>query len=179
MALTATLYSFEIEFSHVDRGLYETLAFRAAQHPSESVDYLLTRVLAYCLEYAPGIEFSKGLSTPDEPAVFVRDPTGAITTWIEIGNPTADRLHKATKAAARVVVYTHKDADRLVRDLSGARIHRRDVLEIYAVDRALLTAWTQRLSRRMTMTMSISDGQVYLGIGDETVAGTVEAVANP
>lgn len=179
MALTATLYSFEIEFSHVDRGLYETLAFRAAQHPSESVDYLLTRVLAYCLEYAPGIEFSKGLSTPDEPAVCVRDPTGTITTWIEIGNPTADRLHKATKAAARVVVYTHKDADRLVRDLSGARIHRRDVLEIYAVDRALLTAWTQRLSRRMTMTMSISDGQVYLGIGDETVAGTVEAVANP
>lgn len=179
MALTATLYSFEVEFSHVDRGLYETLAFRAAQHPSESVDYLLTRVLAYCLEYAPGIEFSKGLSTPDEPAVFVREPTGTITTWIEIGSPTADRLHKATKAAARVVVYTHKDADRLVRDLAGERIHRREALEIYAVDRALLTAWTERLSRRMTMTMSISDGQVYLGIGEETIAGTVLLVVGP
>lgn len=173
MALTATVYSFDIELSHVDRGVYETLSFRAAQHPSESADHLLTRVLAYCLEYTPGIDFSTGLSTPDVPALLVRDATGAITTWIEIGNPSADRLHKAAKAASRVVVYTHKDPDRLVRDLTGARIHRREALEIYGVDRAMLDAWIERLARRMTMTVSISDGQLYLGIGDETVAGTI------
>lgn len=176
MALTATLYSFDVELSHVDRGLYETLSFRAAQHPSESPDYLLTRVLAYCLEYAPGIDFSKGLSTPDEPAVFVRDPTGTLVAWVEIGHPTAERLHKAAKAAPRVAVYTHKDPERLVRDLADERIHRRDAMEFFAVDRALLKAWVERLSRRMVMTLSCAEGQLYLGIGDETLEGTVERI---
>ncbi|HLS85346.1 MAG TPA: YaeQ family protein, partial [Burkholderiales bacterium] len=77
MALTATLHQFTVALSDVDRGVYETLAIKAARHPSESAEYLWTRVLAYCLEYADGIAFSRGgLSDPDEPAVLVRDLTG-------------------------------------------------------------------------------------------------------
>jgi uncharacterized protein YaeQ len=60
MALTATVYTFDVAVNDVDRGVYETLAIKAARHPSESEDYLLTRVLAYCLEYTEGISFSKG-----------------------------------------------------------------------------------------------------------------------
>ena len=77
MALTATIYSFEIRLSDVDRGVYESFAFKAAQHPSETDEYLVTRVLAYCLEYREGIGFSRGLAEPDEPTVAVRDLTGA------------------------------------------------------------------------------------------------------
>ena len=74
MAQTATLYSFEVELAHVDRGVYASLAFRVAQHPSEAADALLTRVLAYCLEYTDGIQFSsQGLSNPDEPPISIRD----------------------------------------------------------------------------------------------------------
>src|SRR5688572_32959971 len=117
MALNATIYSLEIRLSDVDRGVYEVLAFKAAQHPSETDDYLVTRVLAYCLEYREGIAFSKGLAEPDEPAIVVRDLTGTIQVWIEIGSPSGDRLHKASKATPRVVVYTYKDATQLVRQL--------------------------------------------------------------
>ena len=86
MALTATLYSFDVALSHVDRGVYEQLAIKAACHPSESEEYLLTRVLAYCLEYTEGIAFSKGgIADPDEPAITVKDLTGAWKSWIEIG----------------------------------------------------------------------------------------------
>ncbi len=174
MAQTATLYSFEVELAHVDRGVYASLAFRVAQHPSETDEALLTRVLAYCLEYADGIQFSsQGLSEPDEPPISIRDATGAIRAWIDIGVPDAGRLHKASKAAARVAVYTHKDPARLVRLLEGERIHRREALEIYAVDRDFLAAWVARLSRRMTFDLSVSDGQIYLVLDEATLTGAV------
>src|SRR5438132_180073 len=124
MALTATVYNFDVQLSDVDRGVYEALSLRVARHPSETEEYLLTRVLAYCLEYTDGIAFSKGLADPEEPAVVVRDLTGALRAWIEIGAPDAQRLHKASKASPRVVVYTHKDPTRLVQQLSSERIHK-------------------------------------------------------
>src|SRR5215217_7284636 len=105
LALTATIHNFDVELADSDRGVYESLALRVARHPSESEEYLVTRLLAYLLEYAKGIEFSRGVSEPDEPAIAVRDLTGAIKTWIEIGTPGAARLHKASKSGARVAVY--------------------------------------------------------------------------
>jgi hypothetical protein len=109
MAQSATIYSFAIELAHVDRGVYETLDLRVACQPSETPEYLLSRVLAYCLEFTEGISFGKGLAEPGEPAVSVRDLTGALTVWIEVGAPDAARLHKASLAGPRVVVYTHRE----------------------------------------------------------------------
>src|ERR687897_2229901 len=101
MALTATIYNFDVELSDTDRQTYESVALRVARHPSESEEYLVARVLAYLLEFAEGIEFSRGVSDPDEPAIAVRDLTGAITSWIDIGTPDAARLHKASKTSNR------------------------------------------------------------------------------
>src|SRR5215212_8423467 len=124
MALGATIYNFDVDLSDTDRHVYESLALRVARHPSESEEYLVARVLAYLLEFAEGIEFSRGVSDPDEPAIAIRDLTGAITTWVDIGTPDAARLHKAAKSGARVVVYTHKNADQFLKQLSGEKIHR-------------------------------------------------------
>ena len=102
MALTATIYNFDIDLSDMDRAVFESRALRVARHPSESEDYLVTRVLAYALEYTDGIEFSAGgLSSPDTPALAVKDLTGALRAWIDIGTPDAERLHRASKAAPR------------------------------------------------------------------------------
>jgi uncharacterized protein YaeQ len=174
MAQTATIYNLDIELADADRDVYETLALRVAQHPSESAEYLVTRVLAYALEYAEGIGFSRGVSDPDEPTIAIRDLTGAITTWIEIGAPDAARLHKASKAAARVVVYTHKDPQQLLRNLAGERIHRAESIELYVVDRALVNALAERLERRLGFSMSVAERTVYISIGAETLTGTVE-----
>ena len=77
MALQATIYNFDIELADSDRGVYESLALRVARHPSESEDHLITRLLAYLLEFVDGIAFSRGISDPDEPAIAVRDLTVA------------------------------------------------------------------------------------------------------
>lgn len=190
MALTATLYSCDVELAHVDRGVYETLSFRVAQHPSESEDSLLARILAYCLEYTEGLQFSGGgLSDPDAPALAVRDATGAIRTWIDVGLPDAARLHRASKAAPRVVVYTHKDPARLLAQLAGEKIHRADALRLYAIDRTFLAEWNDRIARRMRFHLTVTDDQLYLVLSgapsadgtpqEITLTGAVTALAIP
>ncbi len=88
MAAGATIHTFTVQLADVDRGVYEDLALRVARHPSETDEFMLTRVLAYCLEYEEGIEFSDGISATDQPAVRVRDLTGALGAWIEVGAPS-------------------------------------------------------------------------------------------
>ena len=173
MALSATIYNFQIELADADREVYESLELRAARHPSESEEYFVTRVLAYALEYREGIAFSRGISDPEEPAITVRDLTGAITTWIEVGAPDAARLHKASKAGSRVAVYTHKDPQQLLRNLAGEKIHRAESIELYAVDRGLVRDLAAKLERRMAFAMSVAGQTVYLSIGEATLSGII------
>ena len=171
MALTSTIYTVDIDLADADRGVYETLALRVARHPSESESYLVARILAYAREYTEGIAFSAGLSDPDQPPIAVRDLTGALRSWIEIGTPDAARLHRASKAAPRVAVYTHKDPRQLLHRLSGERIHRVAALELYAIDRGLIEALAGRLERRFACSLSISGGDFYVSIGADTLTG--------
>jgi uncharacterized protein YaeQ len=114
------------------------------------------------------------LSDPDEPAISVRDLTGALQSWIEIGAPDASRLHKAAKAAPDVAVYVHRDVEQLLARLAGERIHRAGSLRIRAVDRELLAALVARLDRRMDFDLAVSDQTLYVSLGQETLTGTVE-----
>ena len=171
--MTATIYKFDIDLADGDRHVYEGLALQVARHPSESEEHLVARVLAYALEFTEGIAFSRGLSEPNEPTIAVRDLTGAIRVWIEVGMPDAVRLHKASKVVPRVVVYTHKDPAQIVRALAGERIHRAEALELYAIDRGLIGAVVARLDRRMGFALAVADRELYLSIGTETLTGAV------
>jgi uncharacterized protein YaeQ len=170
LALGATIHHFSIQLSDVDRGVYEALELKVARHPSESAEYLATRVLAYCLEFTEGIAFSRGLAAPDEPTIAVRDLTGALQAWIEVGSPDAARLHRASKAGPRVALYTHKAPELILRQLEGERIHNAGALEIYAVDRALLAGFVKNLERRTSFDLSVTDGHLFLSIGKETLS---------
>jgi uncharacterized protein YaeQ len=173
MALTATIYNFDVELADTDRHVYESLALRLARHPSESEEYLIARLLAYLLEFTEGIEFSRGVSTPDEPTIAVRDLTGSLKTWIDIGTPDADRLHKASKLAERVVVYTHKHPAQFVKQLAGRKIHNADALELYSLDRALISALVARLERRVAFSLAIADRELLVSIGADQLSGRV------
>jgi uncharacterized protein YaeQ len=180
MALTATVYTIEVSLSNVDRAVYEQLSIKAARHPSESEEYFLTRLLAYCLEYQDGIVFSKGgISDPDDPPLMVKDLTGAWKSWIEIGAPDAARLHQASKASPRVALYTHKEPRILMRGYEGQRIHKADQVEIYAMDRELLASLAEHLDRRVSWTLSVTDGQIFLDVNGHSFSGAIERLALP
>jgi uncharacterized protein YaeQ len=168
VALTATIYNFTIDLSDMDRGVFESLSLRVARHPSETVEYMVVRVLAYCLEFREGIELTEGISSGDEPAVLVRDLTGRMTAWIEVGMPDANRLHRGMKLAGRAAVYTHRDTRQLLGQLAGARIHRGDEIPIRAFDRAAIEQLAARLDRRTSMAISVSGSDLFVSLGDET-----------
>jgi uncharacterized protein YaeQ len=178
MALGATVYNFDIDLADSDRGVYDTLALRVARHPSESDEYLVARVLAYCMEFTEGIAFSAGgLSAPDEPPIAVRDLTGTLRSWIDVGTPDAARLHRASKTAPRVAVYVHKDPAQWLRALAGERIHRASELELYALNREVVAALVARLERRIGFALSINDRELFLSFADATISGEVKTLS--
>ncbi len=176
MALTATLHTLRVALSDTDRSVYETLELRIARHPSETLPYMFSRTLAYCLFWEPDIQFSKGLSTTDEPAVWVKALDGRITLWIDVGHPSAERLHKASKAAQRVVVCTFQEPATFQRTLAGTRIHKAHEIELVGLPPALLAPLEAQLERRMDWELTISGGQLYLGTAGQTLAGEVSRV---
>lgn len=175
MALTATVHHFEVLLSDVDRGVYETLDLRVAQHPSETMRWLLTRTLAYCLAYEDGIAFSKGgLSSTDEPPISIRDRTGLLQWWIDIGAPSAERLHKASKAA-RVAVYTD-DLAQLRRQVDGQTIHKADAIDVWPFDRAFLDALSDKVGRRARLEVTRTEGSLYVSVDGSPLETTIARV---
>jgi uncharacterized protein YaeQ len=179
MALGATVHQFNIDLADSDRGVYEALELRLARHPSESETHLLTRLLAYCFEHAEGIAFSNGLFEPDEPAIAIRDLTGHQHTWIDVGAPDAARLHRAAKAAARVVVYAHKDPAAWLSRLAGERIHRAAAIEVYALEPEWLAALAAKLARRMSFSLTVAERHVYLTAGADTLSCVIRKIDLP
>jgi len=171
MALTSTIYNVNVDLSDVDRGVYEALDIRLAMHPSETTEYMTTRLLAYCLEYTEGIAFTAGLSDGEEPPIVVRDLTGRMIAWIEIGMPDADRLHRASKLADRVAVYTHRDLRNLLNQLERRKIHRAEEIPIYTFDAGFIDAIAARFERRVKMSMSVTERHIYLDIAGESLTG--------
>jgi uncharacterized protein YaeQ len=176
MAQPATVRRFEIQLSDSDRGVYESLDLRVAQHPSESERYLVARVLVRALEHAEGVDFSRGLSAADEPALWQHDLRGDLLAWIEVGTPSTDRLHKASKLCPRVVVYGWKAPEELALAAKEQAIHRADEIAIHALDPQLLDAIAAVLDRNNRWDLAISGGSLYLNAGGQSFEGTVPRV---
>ena len=170
MALGATIYNFTVQLADVDRGVYDDFSLRVARHPSETDAYMVTRLLAYCLEYEEGIALTEGVSSGDEPAVVVRDLTGRVTAWIEVGMPDAARLHRGSKLAGRVAVYTHRDIRQLMAQLEGEKIHRGADIPIRSFDRTQIEEVAGLFDRRTSFALSVSDRELHLSIGDRNIS---------
>lgn len=175
MAAGATIHTFEVQLADMDRGVYEQFTVRAARHPSETEAYLVTRLLAYCLEFQEGIAFSEGISATDEPAVIVRDLTGKLLAWIEVGAPDAARLHMGSKAAERTVVYTHRDPAKVAASWAGAKIHRAEEILLHSFDRGFVDAAIAALERRNSLTLTVTERQLYVELNGVHLSSAVHS----
>lgn len=173
MAIGASMHTFTVQLADVDRGVYEELSLRLAKHPSETDAYLLTRLIAYALEYEEGIAFSEGISATDEPAVIARDATGAITAWIEVGAPDASRLHTGSMRADRVAVYTHRDPEKVIAGWRGKRIHEAAAIPVRGLDPAFLDTLGSALERRNDLTLSLVEGELYAELNGHSASATL------
>ncbi len=172
----AVLHRFEIALADVDRGVYTDLDLRVARHPSEDEPWLLTRVLAYALEYKEGLEFSKGLSEADQPALWVRHGDGRVLDWIEVGAPAPDRLHRASKLAERVVVWCHRRPDVLQQRCAKEKVHKGDEIQVIKVPPEMLTALGKKLDRNNRWDVSRLEGRVTIVCGGEVIEAALESV---
>lgn len=175
MALTATLYRFQIELSDVDRGVYDTLDFRVAQHPSEGIHYMLTRILAYAFNWQEGLVFdSAGLSDPDASAISV---PGKLL--IEIGNPSPKKLHKGMKAVGSVRVYTYKNPENLFKDIAAEKVHRSQEIEIFSLSMSFLDELATTLKKDNRWGLLVNEGNLSIQSGEVSVSGEVQRHGPP
>jgi uncharacterized protein YaeQ len=178
MALSATAYHLQISLSDVDRSVYETLDLRMAMHPSESMRYFLLRTIAYCMEFQEGLAFSKGgLSSNEEAPLAVHDLTGQLQTWIDIGAPSAERLHKASKAANRVALYTYVSAELLRKEAATRAIYKLESIDVFRFPQAFLTAFEAQISRNIKFDVTRNEETLYVTINGETLESKIEKVA--
>ncbi len=169
-----TLYRFRLELSDLERNVYESLDFRVAMHPSETNDFLLTRVIAFALNTQDRLEFAaEGLSDPDQPALRVPGDHGGIALWIEIGNPAAKKLHKAAKASQVVKVYTYKDPRSFVSDVqSHGSVFRAEEIEVYVIAPKFLEAVAKNLERDNRWSLLYQEG--VLSLSSDSFSETTE-----
>ena len=177
MAIGAMIHTFTVQLADMDRGVYDDFTLRVARHPSETDAYMVTRLLAYCLEYEDGIAFSEGISKTDEPAVVVRDLTGRLTAWIEVGAPDAERLHYGSKLADRTRVYTHRDPSKVAAAWAGKRIHNSEAIDLVSFDPGFIDDAVRVLERRNTMTLSVTEGQLYFDLNGTTLSAAAHTRA--
>jgi uncharacterized protein YaeQ len=183
MALQASTKRFQVQLSNVDAGVYATLDLRLAQQPSENDRFLFTRLLAFCYLYRDDdqsvLAFSKGgIATPDDPAIARHSLDGRLLQWCEVGNPSAERLHKASKSAPEVFLFTQHDPDRVVAELARAEIHRREELLIYALEPSLLDQLAAALSERGgNFDLTIAEQTLYATAGAQSCSGALTRVS--
>ncbi len=179
MARPSTLYRIKMDLSDVDRGVYEAFDLRVAQHPSEDESRVVARVLGYALLYEEGIEFGRGLSEVEEASLWVHDLTGRLLHWIDVGTPSAERIHLASKKADRVSIVCHKDEEALRREMSKRDVFGADKVEVLYLEPRLVQDLAGALQRNSTWTVVHTDGQLSISVDDVAFAGVVMRAGLP
>jgi uncharacterized protein YaeQ len=177
MAQKATVYKVDLDISDMDRSYYQSHHLTLALHPSETESRMMLRVLAFALNAQEALQFTRGLSADDEPDIWLKDLTGAIDLWIEVGLPDERRLRKACGRAKQVLVYAYGDRAVSVWWSKSAReFARLDNLRVFSIDDASLAALTALAGRGIHLSISIQDGDISISNGTDNVPVTVRSL---
>ncbi len=174
MGATATIYRFQIELSDIDRGVYEALDLRVAQHASEDEERIVMRVLARVIAHEEGLTFGRGLSCAQDAALWAHGLTGEIVTWIDVGLPSADRLHRASKCSGQLLVFTHKPEVALRKEWRTRKIFQADKIQVYRLPPELIESLAQGLARKMSWFVTIQDRVLSVVTGDRSLEVRIE-----
>jgi uncharacterized protein YaeQ len=171
MALNSTIYKVELQISDMDRHYYATHTLTLARHPSETEERLMVRLLAFALYADDRLEFGKGLSDEDEPALWRKAYTDEIELWIELGQPDESRIRKACGRSRQVVVISYGgNAAEIWWSKVGSALARNRNLTVLDIPTTTVTALVGLLQRGMRLQCLIQDGQLQLMNDTDAVA---------
>lgn len=169
MALPSTIYRVNIQLSDIDRGVYESLQATVARHPSETEERLVARLLAYALFFEPELAFTKGVGSGDEPDLWLKGPDGRVLLWVEAGLPEPDRLIKAGRHAERVALIACGKALPKWEQQHLPKLLGVTNLSVIRFDQTFITHLVATLDRSINWSVTITDGNLYINVGDETI----------
>ena len=174
MTLPSTVFRVNIHLSNIDRSIYETLQTTAAQHPSETDERLVARLLALAIFYEPDLTFTKGLCASDEPDMWVTGPDGKAKLWVEVGLPESVRIIKASRHSGRVALLACGKAlinwDQQHLPKLGAIKN----LTVISVDQSFIATLATQLERSVNWSITITEGTLYLTCRDATYETAIQ-----
>jgi len=171
MALNSTIYKVELQVSDMDRHYYATHALTLARHPSETEERLMVRLLAFALYVDERLEFGKGISDEDEPALWRKAYTDEIELWIEVGQPDETRIRKACGRSRQVVVISYGgNAAEIWWNKVGSALSRNRNLTVLDIPVRTVAELVALLQRGMRLQALIQDGQLQLMNDADAVA---------
>jgi len=177
MALKATIYKAELMVSDMDRHHYQTYNLTIAQHPSETLERMMVRIAAFALNAEENLEFSRGLSTDDEPDLWAHSLSDEIELWIELGQPDEKRIRKACNRSKEVHIYGyHGRAFSVWWEQMAATCRRFNNLKVFEFDNAAIEQLQQLADRTMRLQANIQDGVMWLGNNEHSIELKAEAL---
>ena len=164
MALKATVYKADLQISDMDRHYYQNHALTVAQHPSETPERMMIRLMVFALHAHEDLAFTRGLSSDEEPDIWLKLPTTEIDTWIDLGQPDEKRIRKACGRAREVFIYTYaqRSAEVWWQQMSS-KLERFDNLHVISLPEKTGADLAELVQRKMTLQCSIQDNEVWFG----------------
>lgn len=161
MALKPTIYKFRISLSDTNRDLYDSTQLTVAQHPSETVERMMARIMAYCVKWQPNLALTKGLSTTDEPDLWVKSLDDQIELWVDIGEPSLDRVKKACRLAKEVDIFSFNAKSDVWWEQTKNKAHQYSA-SIYRFDSQAIEALAQVVARTMDLSVMITGDSLFV-----------------
>jgi uncharacterized protein YaeQ len=174
MAPKATIHKAQLQIADMDRQYYADHSLTVARHPSETDERMMVRILAFARHAGESLAFGRGLSTDDEPDLWVKDLTGAIEHWIQLGQPDERDIRKACGRARRVTLYTYSGhGASLWWEQSATKLAGLTNLSVIDVDAASVQSLASLAAKSMTLNCTIQDGMLWLASPEHSVEVTL------
>ncbi len=169
MALKATIFKADLQIADMNRHYYHTHSITLAQHPSETDERVMVRLLAFACHADEALVFTKGIAETDEPDLWHKDLTGIIKLWIEIGQPDERRILKACGRAEQVVIYTYSSHSDIWWKQISAKLMRAKNLTVMNLPESASKQLSKLAQRTMQLQCTLQEEQIWFSNGTETL----------
>lgn len=175
MALKSTIYKFDVSITDLDRHYYNDHQLTVAKHPSETDARMMLRLLAFILNASDTLEFTKGLSDTEEPDLWQRSLVDEIELWIELGQPSEQRIKKGTNQSQTMKIYAYDDnAFREFWQKQKNKLNTKKGLHVITLPESTGAFLVEQLQRTMAIQVTIQDAVVYLTLGEASTEFVLE-----